>query len=62
MSVVGWVLACVLIAVSGLAYLLLQAREIWRKTRLLLAELEAAGTRAEEASRPPATPGPPRGP
>lgn len=57
MSVVGWVLACVLIAVSGLAYLVLQAREVWRKTRLLLAELEAAGVRAEQASRPAATPG-----
>ena len=59
MSGVGWVLACVLIALLGLVYLFLQGREVWRKARLLLTEVEAAAARAEEASRPArATDGP----
>jgi len=51
-SVVGWVLACVLIALLGLIYLLLQAREVWRKAKLLLGEVETASARAGEASQP----------
>lgn len=56
MSLVGWVLACVLIALVGLIYLFLQAREVWRKSRLLLGEIETAAARAEEASQPSARP------
>ena len=52
MSVVGWVLACVLIALLGLVYLSLQAREVWRKAKLLLAEVEEASARADAASQP----------
>lgn len=56
MSVVGWVLACALIALFGLAYLFLQAREVWRKSVLLLAEVETAAARAEQASQPVGNP------
>lgn len=52
----GWVLACVLIALLGLVYLFLQAREVWRKSRLLLGEIETAAARAGEASPPSSRP------
>ncbi|WP_380168118.1 hypothetical protein [Jannaschia sp. R86511] len=52
----GWVIACVLIALVGLVYLFLQAREVWRKARLLLGEVEAAAARAEAASQPTSHP------
>ncbi|MGJ7451522.1 hypothetical protein [Aquipuribacter sp. MA13-13] len=52
----GWVLACVLIALVGLIYLFLQAREVWRKSRLLLGEIETAAARAGEASQPSSRP------
>jgi hypothetical protein len=59
-SVVGWFWICAAIALLGLAYLVVHARAVWRKVRLLLAEVDAAVARAEEASRPgprPAEPG-----
>lgn len=52
MSVVGWFLICAAIALLGLVYLFVHARAVWRKARLLLAELDAAAHRAEDASRP----------
>lgn len=56
MVLVGWVLACVLIALFGLAYLFLQAREVWRKSVLLFAEVEKAAARAEQVSQPAGNP------
>jgi hypothetical protein len=56
-SVVGWFWICAAIALLGLAYLVVHGRAVWRKVRLLLAEVDAAVTRAEEASRPGAGPG-----
>lgn len=61
MSVVGWFLICAAIALLGLAYLFVHARTVWRKVRLLLAELDAAATRAQEASAPGPRSGEPRG-
>ena len=52
MSAVGWFGVCAAIALFGLVYLFFHARTVWRKARLLLAEVDAAGQRAEEASRP----------
>lgn len=57
MSVVAWVGVCAAIAILGLAYLVVHARAVWHKVRLLLAEVDAAVQRADEASRP----GPPSG-
>jgi len=51
-SVVGWFGVCAAIALFGLVYLFFHARAVWRKARLLLAELDAASQRAQEASRP----------
>lgn len=59
MSVVGWVLVCVLVVLLGLGYLFLQAREVWRKSRLLLGEVEAASARAAQASQPSSRTAPP---
>jgi hypothetical protein len=49
---VVWVLVCALVLLFGGAYLFLQAREVWRKSVLLLGEIEEATARAEAASRP----------
>ena len=57
MSVVGLLPVTDALALLGAAYLFLQAREVWRKTRLLFAEIETAAARAEQASRPAAAPG-----
>ena len=59
MSVVGWFWVCAAIALLGLVYLFFHGRAVWHKVRLLLAEIEAASVRAEEASRPGPTPGAP---
>ncbi len=57
MSVVGWVLVCVVVALLGAVYLFLHAREVFRKGRLLLVEIETAAARAEAASTPVPAPG-----
>ena len=57
MSVVAWVGVCAAIAVLGLVYLVVHARAVWHKVRLLLDEVGTAVRRADEASRP----GPPTG-
>lgn len=59
MSVVTWFWVCAAIAVLGLVYLFFHGRAVWHKVRLLLAEVEAASARAEEASRPASPPGAP---
>ena len=52
MSVVVWVGVSAAIALLGLVYLVFHARAVWRKVRLLLAEVDTAVRRADEASRP----------
>lgn len=52
MSVVAWFAVSAAIALFGLVYLFFHARTVWRKARLLLAEVATAVQRAEEASRP----------
>lgn len=49
---VGWFLVCTAIALLGLVYLVLTAREVWRKASRLLEEVDQAVRRAEAASRP----------
>lgn len=44
-----WVLACALVIMFGGVYLFLLAREVWRKSVKLGAEVEAAAVRLEEA-------------
>ena len=58
----GWFLVCAAIAVLGLLYLVVHARAVWRKVRLLLAEIDDAATRAQEASAPDPGPGGPEAP
>lgn len=55
----GWFLVCTAIALLGLVYLFLIGREVWRKARLLLEEVDQAVARAEQASRPGAGPAAP---
>lgn len=55
----GWFLVCTAIALLGLVYLFLIGREVWRKARLLLEEVDQAVARAEQASRPGARPAAP---
>ena len=50
MSAVAWVGVSAAIALLGLVYLVFHARAVWRKVRLLLAEVDTAVRRAEEAS------------
>ena len=47
-----WFWVCVAIAVFGGVYLVVQAREVWRKCVKLFEEIEAALARAEAASHP----------
>lgn len=55
----GWFLICAAIALLGLMYLVVHGRAVWQKLRLLLAEVDAAATRAQEASTPVGDPGTP---
>ena len=48
----GWFVVSAAIALFGLVYLFFHARAVWRKVRLLLAEVGTAVQRADEASRP----------
>lgn len=47
-----WFAVCAAIAVLGGVYLVVQAREVWRKCVKLFEEIDAALARAEAASHP----------
>ena len=50
----GWFLVSAAIALIGLFFLVVLAREVWRKLRRLLDEIDTAVARASQASLPPA--------